>query len=477
MSAKNWLVVDEDGLRKNSSLAKAISELAQNGIDTDATLVTIDITPDGKGKGRVIVVDNDPVGFVRLSDAYTLLAPSTKAGDDTKAGVFNVGEKEFLSFAVEGRIDSMSGSVIFDAKGRRAGRTPTSIGSRHDFTLRMTLVEQAEMVARLHEIIVRDAVEIRVNGTPVPHRPVLFETMVSLPLMVADPADPYHFVTRPRMTRVTIHEAGGRGPLLHVLGMPVQPIDLPYSVNVHGRLKLDQARDTAQAKDVAAIRAAVANTLAAADQLSADDATEWAASTIGRHSTAEATRKIMGLQYGDDFLTAGVKPGPNADAVSAGRKLVYTAKLPEETRDAIKRVQAIDPGFAPTPAKAGFGDGLDTGSPGTAVERARWTPDAERLVTWAEAAYRDLTGRPLVVTIYDGGTNGAHGSASDDHLNLYVHNLGWAWFEPGNEQDQMNLTIHEFGHLVAANGVEHTFAWSVACISVAAKLMVRGVMP
>jgi hypothetical protein len=478
---KGWIDVDPNGLRKNSSLAKAISELAQNGLDTDAaTLVTIDITSHSHGKGRVVVEDNDPVGYLRLSDAYTMLAPSSKAGDDTKAGIFNVGEKEFLSFAIEGKIVSTTGAVFFNADGsrRETKRTKRDAGSLHDFILPMSKVDQAAMVARLHEIIVREDRELRVNGVEVPHRPVLHETTASLPVQVVDKDDPYRFVIRRQKVEITLHMPGAGGPKLHVIGMPVQPIDLPFSVNVGRRIKLDQARDMIAEGDLQVIRAAVVNLLAEKDALSVDDAVEFGMSTIGKHSTPEATSKVMRLAYGEDFLVAGVRPGPNSDAASAGRTLVYTRTLSSDARGAIERTRTVDPTFALTPSKAGFGDGLDTGTPGHVVERAAWTPAAVSFVQWCVDAYRDTTGKAVRVTIYDGGTNSALASAGDGDLNFYLPNLGgWAWFEPGNEQEQVRVAIHEFGHLVAANGVEHSPSWGHACIDVASKLMVRGVTP
>jgi hypothetical protein len=473
-----WVDTDLAGLRKNSSLAKVISEMLQNALDTDAGTITLNITPDGRGLGKVIVTDDDPNGYVNLRDAYTLFAPSTKGADDTKRGIFNVGEKEFLAFCVEGQIVTTSGTVVFHKdRTRTTGRRKIPVGSLHDFTMRMGRDDQAAMIARLREVILDGKASVSVNGVELPVRPALLETSIELPLMVASKDDPYRFTVRPKATRITLHEAAGGGPTLHVLGMPVQEIECPYSINVHGRLKLDQARDQVTAPTLAKVMAAAANMLAEADKLTDEDAQSWAGDTLGPTSTPIAVKAIIDGKFGPDAMVASVTDhGANADAASFGRPLIHSRSLRPEARDALRRAQTEHPDLAPvtTAQFASPVEGLLTQQ----IPEAEWHADAQRVVAWARAAFAVcFPGDTLTVSIY-GGDKANHCIAAGSRNELIFNQglIGWEWFERSNNAEIIDTVIHEFGHH-AKHMADHSPAWGYACCSIAGKLLLWGQLP
>ena len=89
---RTWLAADVDGLEKiarRRGLSYVLFELLQNAWDTSATHVQLAFHPE-EGRPRVAVtcVDDDPEGFVDLSHAHTLFAPSAKKGFAEKRGRF-----------------------------------------------------------------------------------------------------------------------------------------------------------------------------------------------------------------------------------------------------------------------------------------------------------------------------------------------------------------------------------------------------
>ena len=103
-AATDILRVDTEGLSKlcsRNGLDWLGKELIQNAWDQDVTQVHLTIESVGHGRGRIIVTDDDPEGFLDLSHAYTLFAESNKKGNPLQRGRFNLGEKLVIAYCVE----------------------------------------------------------------------------------------------------------------------------------------------------------------------------------------------------------------------------------------------------------------------------------------------------------------------------------------------------------------------------------------
>lgn len=113
MQTTNWFSVDKEGLAailERRGKAWAVLELIQNALDTASPTVDVTLTPvPGTPQVMLTVTDEDPDGFKDLTHAYTLFAPSTKAGDAEKRGRFNFGCKMVLALCLEATITSTTG--------------------------------------------------------------------------------------------------------------------------------------------------------------------------------------------------------------------------------------------------------------------------------------------------------------------------------------------------------------------------------
>lgn len=88
MTTTDWFTADKEGLAQliaDKLKVFLIHELLQNAIDEDVQEVSISIEMEkGRPLAHVVVEDDSPEGFRKLSDAYTLYAPSYKKNDPKK---------------------------------------------------------------------------------------------------------------------------------------------------------------------------------------------------------------------------------------------------------------------------------------------------------------------------------------------------------------------------------------------------------
>jgi len=162
---QDWVTVDLPGIQEHvqelverRGFGIVIAELFQNAMDTDATECNITIVPlEGtRGVARLTVEDNDPVGFRRLADAYTMYLSSLKKDDPTKAGRYNVGEKLVLSYCREATVATTIGTVTFDDAGRHEyPRRKREHGTKFEALINCTKSQIEEAVRYMRRIIVR----------------------------------------------------------------------------------------------------------------------------------------------------------------------------------------------------------------------------------------------------------------------------------------------------------------------------------
>src|SRR5215467_5436909 len=168
--ANGWFEVDADGLAKlvrRKGMSFVLYELLQNAYDTEATKVTVELKPiKGKALARLVVEDNDPTGFAKLDHGFTLFAESLKKSDPSKRGRFNLGEKLVIAACERATLQSTTGTIYFERKGkelkRRESREKLKAGSRFEAEIRMTRDELQEVLVSARRLL--PAIETWING-------------------------------------------------------------------------------------------------------------------------------------------------------------------------------------------------------------------------------------------------------------------------------------------------------------------------
>jgi hypothetical protein len=476
MTNHSWFRVDRDGLRRTRSEnpSSLLLEMAQNALDTEATNITISLTPTGPRHRQTLVVeDDDPTGYVDLSHTYTLFAPSTKATDATKAGFMNIGEKQVLAWAESGSVESVSGSVEFRPDGtmKEWPRRKRATGSLHTFVLKITQAQADAMLTAVRRVIVAEGRTLTVNGEVVKPKPVLDTTRATLPIYVADdPANPEMRKVR-RVTDITLHAPESDSAWLFNIGLPVQPLDTPWSVNVvNGRLEVDTKRNQVPERVLALILTAVASLKR--DEIVAADVDTWARDVINQRDVpVETAQKLLEARYGPDALVAGADHAANADAAAEGRTLIGSRALTPVARENLHRVQEAAPDAFRT-TNAIYGEGTMV-APGEDVPPSQWTRAEQRVVTYAKLMHLHLFNAPVTVTIFDSTNTGYQASYTDGHLT--INRSGFQdWTD---DAKVIELLVHEFAHRHGEEANIHGRPWGERCARIAGRMVVWGVRP
>src|SRR2546426_10822734 len=124
-----WLDIDKEGLRKSLGQKDKVfllTEMVSNAWDEDITKVEVTLSrPDENNHSWLRVIDNSPTGWGDLSHAHTMFAESVKKDKSEKRGRFNAGEKDVLALAIEAKLTTVKGQILFNEDGTRTEGTET----------------------------------------------------------------------------------------------------------------------------------------------------------------------------------------------------------------------------------------------------------------------------------------------------------------------------------------------------------------
>ena len=427
-------------------------ELWQNASDTDATEITITVTPlAGVAAVEFEVRDNAPAGFRDLSLAYRIFARSDKANDPEKSGQFCLGEKLVITVCEWSQIITTTGCLEFTpGKGRRRTRARTERGTSVRGTMRMTRAEVAEVEAHVQSFLPRPGQVTVFNGQPLPERPAVASFEAVLPMRAREAG---------RKTVVTLHELlPGETAHLYELGAPVVELDggEPYHVNVHQKVPVNLDRDNVPPSYRRALRAAVLNAihgkLAPADA-TADWAREAAADT---RCSAAAITTVLGLRFGERRVSFDPSDIEGSHlAVARGFNLVHAGSMsPGEWRNA-RAAGAILPAGKVTPSPRAFDP---DGAPLQTLPREAWSAQVARRAVFAQVLGRELLDATVEVVIASDpdwphvAAYGPRAGGASGQLVLNLAHLGEAWFARAHSDVEVTeLLLHEFAHHLERN--------------------------
>lgn len=240
MRRRSWFELSNEGWRRLSAgrpLGRLLLEGLQNAFDQEASSVEVDLGPD-----RVIIED-DASGVDDLALVYTVFL-SDKDDAPNRRGRMGRGLKELLAAMDAAEVQTTGATIVFDRFGRRTLPGTRTRGTRLVLYRRSTAEELDEAVATLRLVIPPPHTTLRVRGRLV-RRP---RALVAL-----EPCDLETVIVRDgveraveRGTRVSLyHPRRGDAPHLYEMGLPVEPINVPWHVDVAQRVPLGAGRDGA----------------------------------------------------------------------------------------------------------------------------------------------------------------------------------------------------------------------------------------
>lgn len=452
------------GMRKQlegQSRTLIFREIYQNAVDTDAKVIHFTLRRlEPHGLTEFTCSDDDPEGFKRLSDAYTLFDESLKGADPTKRGRWNRGEKDVIVLSEELTIKTTKGTVHFDVKKneRSESRSRLEAGSTIVGLFKLKKSEFDEIEAYAKSVLPPAGIQVFFNeALLVPKIPVhSFEAF--LPTVKTDedgiPRDTV------RKTKVCLHEvtAGDKAKVFE-LGIPVVELDGgdKFHIDVQQKVPLNSERDNIPPSYLRKLRTAVLNE--SIEILEPEDlSAKWIDVALeSKDVTEKAVLGVVRGRHGDKVAGATPFDKESEDlAKSLGFEIIGTRAYSAEARENIRRFNAIPPATHVAPSQREKEDKL---SRFTAIPEERWTADQHRIAEYAIDLARELLDVALDVRIVEApGSDvvACYGTPKEGRGRLTFNHghsvMGTKFFARSIIDVKVNeLLIHEFAHHFEGN--------------------------
>ena len=468
----SWFEVDRKGMRQvnqrivdRRGFGIIIGELYQNVMDTDATECFITTTKlEGRPRVEVVITDNGP-GFARLSDAWTMFAPSMKKDDPTKAGRFNLGEKMVLSFCHSAKIETTSGTVEFneDDDDRKLDvRRKYADGTRVTLELICNQKQFDEMLDYIPTLIVREGLRLCVNGAEIHHREPVATWEETIPTEIGEDLRKSR-----RKTEVRVYEPEiGEIPMLYEMGIPVVETGDKWHVSIEQKVPLNTERDNVTPSFLKEVRVSVVNNMH--EQLTEEDTeSAWVnEATSDKRCNDDASETFRVNKYGEKSVAFDpTNPEANAVAMSEGYTIIPSRGLTGGQRSNLKRTGALMSSSQqfPTAGKGAYSDNPDA-APVHVLTEDELTDGMKAVRVYAEDLGKSLMDATITVRFVKGPTRSQPESWSAAYggrqLDFNVRQLGRNWFHDKGAVGTQNLDeliIHEFGHQYESNHLSSNY--------------------
>lgn len=340
MKPAAWFDVDRKGLaeivERRGGKAWLINELISNAWDEHGvTTVSVSLIPEpGKPQVTIIVEDDAPDGFADLRHAWTLFAPSRKRTNAEQRGRFNLGEKLVLALCAEASIETTTGGVMFDHRGRTALRTKRERGSMFTGLVRMTRDELDQVRKDLQMLLPPTNIATTIDGERIADRVPLATFTEVLWTEIADPESPDGTLCR-RVRSCDVRVFRPReGERAHLYEMGIPVVELqgdPLHVDVRQKVPLNLERDNVTPSYLRDIRTAVLNDareFLTVEEKRAPWVTNAMESSLARSS---AIADVLEARFGSKRVSADPNDHEaNQRAASAGFTVVHGGSLPAD---------------------------------------------------------------------------------------------------------------------------------------------------
>ena len=441
----NWFEVSKDGLKAlqdGKSKTFIMAELVQNALDEDVKNITIEATYY-RNLATISIEDDSPTGFRDLRDAYTLFAPCYKRPNPEKRGRFNVGEKMTFAVSKTATVETTSGTIIFDNKGRHSKRAKREVGSKITVEVAMTKAEFQEIMEYIKLLILPTTIVVTFNNNII--KPKMHDREFTATLQT-EHLKGDKFAKTNRKTQVQLFDAGLTEGCAYIyeMGIPVCEIECEYSVNVNQRIPMGMDRDMVSQAYLRDLFAEVLNHTF--DKLTSDNASNtWVRIGMSDERVSkDAVSKIIKERYGDRPLVATVGDSlSNDDAIANGHRLIHGSEMSKDEWDNIRRHEALQ-------------SSQDKYGRGTCE---CWDADMTKGMAIVGKLARKIAkltiGRDITVSFIEAETkNTPNATFGLDGMTFYVSALGESFFENPLDYKVLRLIIHELGH----DGGHHTEA-------------------
>lgn len=453
--SRNWLDIDVKGFAQtltDKGVARIVMEPIANALDTEATTITVDWSWEHSYL-TLEVVDDDPTGFSRLADAYTLFAPSIRKGDASKRGRFSLGEKELIAICVASRhgflsICSTTGTVLFDQSGRHESREKTQAGTILRAKVRMTVSDLTAFENLLGLLLVPPTVQMSINCQVVASvQP--FSVVSGVLLDTVTTNDEGELVRTKRQTNIEVFDVPDyQTPMVFELGVPVVEHDGKFHVNVLQKVPLNRDRDNITPAYRRALNAAVVEVVASS--LTTEDVNKsWVRDVIPDMPDAVA-KDLFVKRFGEKTVIYDPTDIEASKRLQdEGYTVIYGRSLSADEHHVVRATGVFKPAGQVRPSGVKMSPG---GKP--PIDPSQWTPAMTALATYSTNVAKFLLDEHVDVRVqfYNISRSGWAGCADrEGFLAFNIGTLGRAWVESPKQEAVDALLLHELVHVAGIN--------------------------
>lgn len=462
---QGWFDVDRDGLgslleRKGREFV--LYELYQNVVDQAITTADIVVEQIDAEWARITVTDDDPNGFAKLSDAYTVFARSSKRDNPEKRGRFNLGEKLVLSLCRTATVVTTSGTIKFNLDGTRT-RSDTAtrpVGSEFSAEIRMTDEQRTEALAKMLLVLPPKDVSITVNGRRLIYREPLIVEKHRLMTEIDDKET--GFLSRhKRVCEVAIHEPyeGERGTL-YELGIPVCDSGHRWHIDVGQKVPLALDREHVTQAFLNETHTITLN--AVHSLLTADDVSQaWAQTALSdKDASPAAVKAVITARFGENAVVYDPSDrDANARALETGCTIITGSQLSKAQWQNVRAAEAA------LPAGRIFASPRPFTLDGAVPKHVENPTDAQRrFVAYAVWMHDQLGLGPLLVSLLDDRDWNFLAAYGDGHLYANARRVRL----DADTVEVDRVLIHEFAHARVSDHMGERF--HDECCSIGARL-------
>jgi hypothetical protein len=298
------------------------------------------------------------------------------------------------------------------------------------------LAEEKLVSEKLKDIIVPDGVRLTINTVPVVQRDTYksFRAVLDSPIRV--PSGSLRIRARETEVRLYIPQDSTGKPqvaYLYELGIPVQPLERPYHVNIMQKIPLAQERDMVSDKFLRGIYAEVLN--AVVDELAPEHSSDtWVRIAVSDPRCRDETVvKVREKRFGEKAVLWSSDTEANEKALAEGYQIIHPKTLSEEERSRFEQLglkHSTDI-FGRTPAPANY---------------VKPNDDMMRVAEYAMALAKELIAKDISVSFFKQSHNPSAAEYGCGALSFNISRLGYAWFRQGKTPEVTGLIVHELAH-------------------------------
>ncbi len=443
MKDKNWFAVDREGLKNligKKGKKFILRELVQNALDEPITQCRVNMV-QSKGMMTLSIEDDSPIGFRNLTHAYTLFADTYKRRDSEKRGRFNIGEKLVFAVCTEAKVETTTGTIVFDSKGRHNRRFKRDSGSMITIKLRANKQDAGEMLEDAMMYLVPKGINYYVNGVKVDYvePDKIFKTTLQTEIEKEGTMS-----RTKRMTKVHLHKTRRDTKYIFEMGIPITDIECGYDIDVQQKIPLSLDRETVLPSFLQDLYAEVLNNTY--EDIEKENSSDlWVRSAMSDDRIEkEAVESIVKKRFGDKVAVANnFDPNSIDEAISHGYNVVHGSEMGSAEWENIKRFGAIES------TSDRFGTNF------TNAQSVRPTVSMDRVGKYAQKIAKRLLGIDIGVEFVKGGFNMVVAQYGHRVMTFNVSRLK-GFFDITVCPMTTSLILHELGH-EKGHHTEHSY--------------------